>query len=202
MGILLKINTLFRKLEEYIISFSIIIMAIMLVGNALSRSIFNRSWSFTEEIGQLLVVIVTFIGTSYAARIDRHINMTAIFDLVSFKKKKIFLYVISGVTAIAMFYLAYLSFSYVYAVYFSARITPALRIPMWTMYSFVPLGFLMTGFQYLLNFILNVRDQENLYLGTEKVFHISAFDNNSKGNNESNESNENKENITVGSCSI
>ena len=34
-------------------------MAIMLVGNALSRSIFNRSWSFTEEIGQLLVVIVT-----------------------------------------------------------------------------------------------------------------------------------------------
>ena len=124
MGALLKLNKGLRKIEEFILSYGMLIMAAMLVGNTISRGVFDYSWRFAEEVGQMLMIIVTFVGTSYAARIGRHIVMSAIFDAVSFKAKKVFLYVSSSITFVAMLYLAYLSTKYVINVYEIARITP------------------------------------------------------------------------------
>jgi C4-dicarboxylate transporter DctQ subunit len=168
MGALLKLNKGLRKIEEFILSYGMLIMAAMLVGNTISRGVFDYSWRFAEEVGQMLMIIVTFVGTSYAARIGRHIVMSAIFDAVSFKAKKVFLYVSSSITFVAMLYLAYLSTKYVINVYEIARITPALRVPMWIFYAFVPAGFFFTGIQYFITLILNIKEQDELYLGSEK----------------------------------
>lgn len=168
MGALLKINKGLRKFEEFICSYGILAMAVMLIGNSFSRTVLGDSWKFAEEVGQIFMIIVTFIGTSYAARIARHIVMSAIFDLSPFNIKKVFLYVTSIITGVAMLYLGYLSTEYVMTVYASARITPALGIPMWTFYAFVPLGFFLTAFQYFLTLVLNIKEQKELYLGSEK----------------------------------
>ncbi len=168
MGALLKINKGLRKFEEFILGYGILAMAVMLIGNSVSRTVFSNSWKFAEEIGQMFMIIVTFVGTSYAARIARHIVMSAIFDLSPFRVKKVFLYVTSIITGGAMIYLGYLSTQYVITVYGSARITPALGIPMWTFYAFVPLGFFLTAVQYFISLVLNITEKEELYLGSEK----------------------------------
>jgi C4-dicarboxylate transporter DctQ subunit len=168
MRALLKLNKGLRYIEEFILGYGVLVMAAMLIGNSLSRTVFGNSWRFAEEVGQMLMVIVCFVGISYAARIARHIVMSAIFDLSPHGVKKLFLYVSSLLTGFVMLYLAYLSAEYVLTVYQSARITPALRIPMWTFYSFVPLGFFFTAVQYLLILLLNITDQKELYLGSEK----------------------------------
>ncbi|PAB59242.1 TRAP transporter permease DctQ [Anaeromicrobium sediminis] len=155
------------KIEEAILSYSIIIMAIILIGNVFSRSVLNRSWTFAEELGQSLVIIVTFTGISYGAKKARHINMSALFDVIPVRGKKIFMYVISSVTSISMFYLAYLASIYVMKVKTLGRVTPALRIPIYLVYLIVPIGFFLGGIQYARNFWINVKEKE-VYLSTEK----------------------------------
>ncbi len=148
------------KIEEFILSASVIIMSLVLIGNVFARSIFNSSWTFAEEVGQFLVIIMTFMGISYAAKKARHISMSAIFDLVPDKIKKLMILLISGGTALCMFFLAYLATRYTLSVYELARVSPALRLPMWIFIMFVPLGFITAGIQYSRNFYKNITDQE------------------------------------------
>jgi C4-dicarboxylate transporter, DctQ subunit len=170
----LKVFNLLDKLqtwfEKFVISFSVIMMSIILIGNVISRSVFNRSWTFAEETGQILVVAITFVGLSYAARQSRHISMSAVFDLLSDKYKKIFMLIISSVTALAMFYLGYLAFHYTLSVYELGRVTPALRLPMYLVTAFIPLGFILGGFQYLKTFVINLKEKE-IYLSYERTIH-------------------------------
>lgn len=167
MSFLKKIDKYLSKVEAFLLSYTVIAMAIVLIGNVLSRSIFNRSWTFVEEVGQLMVIIITFVGVSYAARNGRHIRMSAVFDAVPMKVKKVLILIISLVTAITLLYFAYLGFTYMQFVMGTGRVTPALRIPAYFMVVFVPVGFLLAGIQYLINFVLNLREKE-IYIGTDK----------------------------------
>lgn len=155
------------RIEEFILSWSILFMALILIGNVIARSVFNHSWTFAEEVGQFLLVINTFMGISYGAKKARHINMSAVFDLVPMKVKKVMVLIISGFTSLTMFYLTYLATIYTEKVFILGRVTPALRLPVWIIVVFVPLGFLTAGIQYARNFIKNVRTKE-VYLA-EKV---------------------------------
>lgn len=156
------------KVEEAILGYSVIVMALVLIGNVVSRSVFNRSWTFAEEIGQALIIIMTFTGIGYGAKKARHICMSAIFDMVPDKVKKIFIYVITSITSVSMFYLAYIALEYVQRVHMLGRLTPALQIPIYLIYTIVPIGFALGGIQYARNFWINVKEKE-VYLSTEKA---------------------------------
>jgi TRAP-type C4-dicarboxylate transport system permease small subunit len=162
-----KISDTISKVEEFILSYTVIIMAVILVGNVVSRTILNRSWTFAEEVGQSLIIIMTFSGIGYGAKKARHISMSAIFDLVPMKIKKIFILVISFVSSLVMFFLTYMGVEYVQRVYALGRVTPALRIPIFIIYAIVPIGFFLGGVQYALNFVKNIREKE-VFLSTER----------------------------------
>ena len=103
-----KIDGIIAKIEAVFLSTSIITMTILLVGNVIARKIFNSSWTFAEEVGQLLVVVCTFMGLGYAVRTGEHVNMTAITDTVPKNIKKMLVIIISALSMITMFYFAYL----------------------------------------------------------------------------------------------
>jgi len=159
------------KIEEFILSSSIIIMAIILIGNVISRSIFNKSWSFAEEIGQLLVISTTFIGVSYCAKKGKHISMSALFDLCNIKTKKIMMFVITLLTSLILFYLAYVTLIYTIKINELGRVTPALRIPFSYFSIFMPIGFFLGGIEYFQTFILNIQKKE-IYLSADKYIEI------------------------------
>ena len=155
------------KFQEVILSGSIIVMTIILIGNVIARAIFNNSWSFAEEVGQFLLVFVTFIGTSYASRKGRHIRMTGVFDLMPHMVKKILMITTSLLTSAIMFYLAYYGAGYVLKVKSLGTVSPALRIPLYLIYTVVPIGLTLTGIEYLLNVIKNIIS-EDVYISVEK----------------------------------
>lgn len=163
----MKVNKWISKLEEFILSTSIIVMALLLIFSVIMRAIFNSSLTFAEEVGQTLMLIVTFFGISYCAKKGRHITMSIIFDMVDNNKKKIFMYVIAIFSSAALFLLTYIGIDYTISTMKLARVTPALQIPIYLLYMFVPLGFLLGAIEYLTIFILNVKDKENLYLTSE-----------------------------------
>lgn len=168
MRILKAIDRWITTLEEKILTFSILLMAVILIGNVISRIVFHFSWPFAEESGQFLVIAITFIGISYGARKGRHISMTILMDLAPHKMKKILILIISSVTSLILFYLAYLGIKYTIKVESLGSVTPSLRVPMYFIVMMVPIGFFLGGIQYARNFWINIREKE-VYLGTEKT---------------------------------
>lgn len=156
------------RFEEFVLSYSILLMAFILIGSVLSRTFLNSSWTFAEEVGQSLTIIVTFMGVGYCAKKANHITMSAVFDLLNPKFKKIFMIIISGVSTVMMLYIAYISLQYTMKVLELGRVTPSLRIPMYLIIAIVPIGFVLGAIEYARTFILNITKKQ-LYLSTEVV---------------------------------
>lgn len=167
---LLKFNEMLGKVEFFLLSFSVMVVTGILIVNSVSRTMFHYGFQSAEEVAQIFILLMTFVGLSNAARKGSHVVMTAILDLVSMKKKKILSTFVSGVTFLFLIFLLYLTWNYVGTVYANGRITSSLSIPLWTIYIILPTGCLMASFQYLLTFIMNLRDKDIVYVGPEKVY--------------------------------
>jgi C4-dicarboxylate transporter DctQ subunit len=165
-----SIDTKIARLEEFILATGIILMAINTIVNVISRYIFNHSIIFAEELNSTFILLVTFAGLGYAARHGRHIRMSAIYDHMPDKARKILMTVIVAVTALFMFLLAYYAIQYIYHVYSKGRIMPALGIPVYITYLWVPVGFFITGVQYALTTVKNIREKD-IYLSTNLKEH-------------------------------
>ena len=153
------------KLEEYIMAIGVILMAVNTIINVISRFIFNHSIIFAEELNSTFILLVTFAGIGYAARHGRHIRMSAVYDHLPDKTRKILMTIIVAVTAFFMFFLAYYAVQYLYHVYSKGRIMPALGVPVYIIYLWVPVGFFITGVQYALTTVKNIQRKE-IYLST------------------------------------
>jgi C4-dicarboxylate transporter DctQ subunit len=165
-GIIDTIDSRIAKLEEFIMAVGIILMAVNTIANVISRFIFNHSIIFAEELNSTFILLVTFAGMGYAARHGRHIRMSAIYDAMPDKVRKILMTIIVSVTAIFMLILAYYSVQYIYHVYSKGRVMPALGVPVYITYLWVPVGFFITGIQYALTAVKNFREKE-IYLSTD-----------------------------------
>lgn len=155
------------RFEEFVLSYSVILMAILLIVGVFMRNVMNSSLTFSEEIASALLILVSFFGLGYCARKGRHITMSIVFDMVSNKYKKLFMIVISLVSAIATAYITYLAIRYVLNVKSLGRVTPALQIPIYLIYSVVPFGFLLATIEYIRSFIFNIKDKYNFYITSD-----------------------------------
>jgi len=172
VGVLDSIDSLIARLEEFIMATGIILMALNTIANVISRFIFNHSIIFAEELNSTFILLVTFAGIGYAARHGRHIRMSAIYDHMPDKTRKLLMTVIVFVTALFMLFLAYYSVQYIYHVYSKGRVMPALGVPVYVIYLWVPVGFFITGIQYALTTLKNIREKE-IYLSTDLKEHQS-----------------------------
>ncbi|GGA61516.1 TRAP transporter small permease [Pelagibacterium lentulum] len=154
--------------EAFILSAGVLLMATNSVANVVGRFGFGRSFPATEEINQFLVILITFAGIGYAARQGRHIRMSAIYDQFSDRWRKVLMVVIALITAAVMFVLAWYSFSYVMSVYNTGRIAPATRLPVYMMLVWLPVGFVVTGIQYVLTAVANI-SRPDVYISASVI---------------------------------
>ncbi len=164
-GVLGTVDTLISKLEAVILAMGVLLMAFNTIANVIARFVFGESIFFSGEINRILIIMITFAGVGYAARHGRHIRMSAIYDALPVGGRKALMIFISLFTAMVMFFLLYYSVFYILDLYSRGRILPALGFPIWMIYIWVPLGFLITGIQYLLTAIKNMTTRD-VYLST------------------------------------
>ena len=155
-----RLNEALKRVEEFILAWGVILLTVVTVGNVLSRKVFNYSWSSAEEVSQFILVMLTFMGISYAARRSRHIRMNALYEQLGCRAKKVLMFCISLGTALILFYLAFYAIEYVLDVKSMQRITPALRIPFWIVIACAPVGLFLGGVQFLLTFVKNVKEKD------------------------------------------
>ena len=156
------------RAEAVVLALGVLLMATMSVGNIFGRFLFGQSIYFAEEVNQFLIILITFIGIGYAARMGRHIRMSALYDALPDAARKALMVVIALVTAAAMFVLAYYSYRYVAGVYATGRVSPSLRIPVFVTQIWVPFGFVVTGIQYIMTAVVNLT-RPDVYLSSQVI---------------------------------
>ena len=164
-GFLGVIDTTISRIESFFLAVGVLLMALNTVANVVGRFVLGSSIFFSEELNRILIIMITFAGISYAARHGRHIRMSAIYDAMPPRLRKILMIVIALVTALFMFGLCYYSVTYIGTQAARGRVLPSLQIPVWIILVWVPVGFFMTGMQYLLTAIKNMTSKD-IYLST------------------------------------
>lgn len=160
MKFLYTLDSFCERFEKFVISWSIIIMALVAILNVLGRNLFHHSFTWAEEVTQFTIVWITFVGSSYAARIGAHIRISTLSDVLGQRGRKILMIVVSAGTAALMFYLGWYAYLYVAKLAEIKKQTLGLQIPLYLIMLWVPVGFVMTGIQYVLALIKNLTSKE------------------------------------------
>ena len=145
--------------EVSILVFCVAALGILLIANVFART-FYQSIYFAEEVSMFLVLLTTFTGVSYGVRKARHIRMGAFLDAMPPTMEKTFIIIISIVSAIVMGIMAWASYEYLANAMSKGHMTPALRVPKWTFYVIIPIGFGLAGIQYIRTVIKNFTEKE------------------------------------------
>jgi TRAP-type C4-dicarboxylate transport system permease small subunit len=159
------IDRLVSKLEGVMLALGVILMTVNTIAAVISRFVFNSAITFTDELNVTFIVLVTYAGLGYAARNGRHIRMSAIYDALPEKMRKVLMVLMTLVTSAFMFFLSYYSIVYIVEMHESGRILPALGLPVFYIYLWVPVGFILTGLQYVFTAMKNL-SQADVYLST------------------------------------
>jgi C4-dicarboxylate transporter DctQ subunit len=168
MRVLAGIDHAIARFEAFVLALGVLLMAANSIANVVGRFVFSQSLYFSEELNQFLIVLVTFVGLGYAARKGRHIRMSAVYDQLSDRQRKLLMILIAAVTAAVMFALAYYSYAYVARVARLGKVTPALQVPLYLTYVWVPIGFIITGIQYVLTVVKNLQSAD-VYISYEQI---------------------------------
>lgn len=168
MNVLRATFRLVTKIEEIALAGGILGIAALTIANVLRRSLFGDSIVFAEEVSQFLIIFVTFMGLGYGASRARHIRMTAIYDQLPRRWRKVLMTIITGSTAALLFLLTWLALRYVFGtVQPLGAVSPALQVPMYLVYLSAPLGLFLCGIQYALAFARNLQRSDRIWISFE-----------------------------------
>jgi len=151
--------TIMDKTEVTLLTLGVAGLALILIANVIARTFF-QSLYYADEISEFLITFITFVGMSYATRKARHIRMGAFLDAMPPKVEKIILYIIFAVSAVVMFELAWHSFKYMMVVRDVSQQTSALLLPYFIFLIIIPIGFFLSGLQFIRSIIKNIVEDD------------------------------------------
>ncbi len=148
-----------NAVEVSILVFCVAALGVLLIANVVARTFFQSIY-FAEEVSTFLVLLTTFAGVSYGVRKARHIRMGAFLDAMPPRMEKTFIIIISLISAVVMGIMTWFSFEYLMNAMTRSHMTPALRVPKWTFYVVIPVGFGLASIQYIRTIIKNIIEKE------------------------------------------
>lgn len=154
-------------LESFLLAWAVILMAVNTLGNVVARVAFDDSLFFSEELNQFLIVLVTFVGTSAAARQGRHIRMSALTDLLTPRRRRWAMALIQVITAFVLGLLAWHATAYILRIQALGQVTPAMQIPVWTTLLWLPPGLCIAALQFVLAAWANLRSRSEVFLAPQ-----------------------------------
>jgi C4-dicarboxylate transporter DctQ subunit len=154
-----QVGIIVNGAEVSILVFCVAALAILLIANVFARTFFQSIY-FAEEVSKFLVMLTTFTGVSYGVRKARHIRMGAFLDAMPSKMEKAFIIIICAISALVMGIMAYYSYEYLMNAMNRSHMTPALRVPKWTFYIIIPIGFGLACIQYIRTIVKNLTETD------------------------------------------
>jgi len=158
-----KVDSGIRKVESYIIAFSIIFITVITFINVSMRYLANTSWTWAEELTRYIMVWMTFIGASLCVRDNVHVTMDVLMEKGPKWLKRPLLYFTYAGSAIVSLYLAYLGWNLAMKIKPTGQVSSAMEfLPIWLVYICVPIGGVLMAKNFIHLLILNLKSKETV----------------------------------------
>jgi TRAP-type C4-dicarboxylate transport system permease small subunit len=151
MKILRRAVKVLEKAEDSIVILSVALALILCCIQVIARYVFNYPLSWPEELGRYLIILIVYVGASIALRKKSHIAVDIIPTFFPSSRNILaYLSTISGIV-FSLLIIIY-GMKFVRSLMISGQIAITLKIPIFIVYSVLPLG----GVFLLLHYILTI----------------------------------------------
>lgn len=128
-------------LELYLCIFLMSSMTVILFVQVVMRYVFQSSLSWSEELARYLFVWLIYLGISYGAKIRKHIKIDAALGLFPVGLRPYVVILGDLIFLCFSVYICYLSYGLVQKQIMIGQTSPAMRMPMWVLYTAPLVGF-------------------------------------------------------------
>ncbi len=146
------------NIDKYLGAGLFIFIMLLLTVQVISRYLFKHSITWTEELGIILFLWMTYLGISSAVTYRKHLRIDALLNAVPFKVKKILL-IISDVIFIG--FNTYIVFPFLNIIEgLGNASSPILDFPKRLSYGFIPLMLTISSLKLIYDIYRLVHEQE------------------------------------------
>ena len=168
MNILIRIDKLLIKLQEYILIFTSVGISLLIFSAAFVRYILESDFYGSEEIVMLLAFWLYFIGSALAERENSHISANMVNVFVKNERIKQFFAILKYTLSLAIcLIVTYWSYEFIMRSFRLNPSTPVLRMPL--VYTQIPvfISFALMNVYILLHLIQSITDATKKNRGEE-----------------------------------
>ena len=112
---------------------------------------------WAEEFMRYCSIWITFLGMALCAERDLHVGVDIVYQLSATKVRKVLkiICMLAAVVFCAIF--TYACFSYVMMAMKNMQRSPVMQVPLWIVYSALPIGAALTTLQYALKLVESIK---------------------------------------------
>lgn len=152
------LNWIDLHLEECICVLCLIALSCIMMLQIILRYVFSHSLPWAEEFCRYCFIYAALLGTGYVIRHKKILRVDIIVSLLPPVLGKLILILGEVVSLIFYVLFIYASLMATMKLYQINQLSPAMQIPMWTIYLAGPLGFLAGAIRTLQQIIFLIRD--------------------------------------------
>jgi C4-dicarboxylate transporter DctQ subunit len=138
-----KVLDFFENFEEKALSVILSAMVITIFIATFFRFTKIMIIPWAEELARYLMIWLVFLGIGAGAKTNRHFTVENLVNALPASAHKAFFLIRTAIIVIYCGFISYIGFSLVKSLKIMGQTTPALRGPMWFMYSAIPVGLLL-----------------------------------------------------------
>ena len=135
-----------------------VIMGVSVFTNVVLRFVFSKSIAGLEELARYLLIYITFLGAALVLYDDEHLDLDIITSLLKGKLKFINRFLILFVLLVLQVLISFYGIKY--AMIVIAQPTPALKIPLGTVYMILPVSTIIMSLMLISKLVHVVRLKE------------------------------------------
>lgn len=156
----------FRLIDEHLEGYT---MGVLLIGIScimflqIIMRVTGSSLSWAEELSRYFYVYSVFLSLSYTVRNSTVLKVELMIDLLPQKAKNGVQIILQLFNAMFFCFMSYYSVLVVYGVKVSSQTSPALELPMYTIYLIIPISFILTSLRSFeqIYFIITGKNEKN-----------------------------------------
>lgn len=148
-------ESLVDRVVEALAVISLVMITLLLLGNALGRYLISKPLPWAEEVATSLVVWLTMFGMFITARRREMIRITAFVRKLNPRTQDLLRLISDVIVVIALAYLTWIGVSYLAT--FGGDKTPFLRMPKGLFTSAIPVGAAILGIVSLVDIVGRLR---------------------------------------------
>ena len=151
------VNKIADNFEGYCCAVMLAVMSVVVFLQVIFRFVIKASLPWSEELSRYLLVYITYFGCAYGIKTGAHLGVEAfVLILPKTVQKAINVLVQIGGLVVCVLILKF-GADIVMSQMQSGQLSPAMRLPMWTIYSAIPIGMAFCVIRYAVEIVKAVQ---------------------------------------------